>query len=60
MGLGKTVWKATRRALQSLLLASEPRLRDDASLRQRVLVAQKDAKMHLPIAIGYVVIVLAT
>ncbi|CAM0139194.1 hypothetical protein VKS41_002406 [Umbelopsis sp. WA50703] len=52
MGLGKTVWKATRRALQSLLLANEPRLRDDASLRQRVLVAQKDAKMHLPIAIG--------
>lgn len=52
MGLGKPVWTATRRALQTLLSASESRLRDDASLRQRAFVAQKDAKMHLPIAIG--------
>jgi fumarylacetoacetase len=54
MGLGKSVWTACRRSLQQLLSKDEARLRDDADLRQRVFVAQKDATMHLPIAIGYV------
>jgi fumarylacetoacetase len=53
MNLGKSVWSATRRSLQELLSKDEPRLRDDADLRQRALIAQKDATMHLPITIGY-------
>lgn len=58
MGLAKSVWTATRRSLQQILSKDEPRLRDDADLRQRVFTAQKDAMMHLPINIGYVVIIL--
>lgn len=58
MSLGKSVWTATRRSLQQTLSKDEPRLRDDADLRQRVFTAQKDAMMHLPINIGYDVITL--
>ncbi|KAG2188254.1 hypothetical protein INT44_001007 [Umbelopsis vinacea] len=52
MSLGKSVWTATRRSLQELLSKDESRLRDDADLRQRGLIAQKEATMHLPITIG--------
>ncbi|KAH8547869.1 fumarylacetoacetate hydrolase [Umbelopsis sp. PMI_123] len=52
MGLGKTIWSAARRSLQELLSKDEPRLRDDADLRQHALIDQKKAIMHLPIEIG--------
>ncbi|WP_445242153.1 fumarylacetoacetase [Methylovirgula sp. 4M-Z18] len=49
MALGPKVWQATRRALSDLLEESNPRLRDDAELRQASLVPMASAKMHLPI-----------
>ncbi|RKP04798.1 hypothetical protein THASP1DRAFT_35455 [Thamnocephalis sphaerospora] len=52
MSLGKPVWQATRRFLQRILSADEPLLRDNESLRHKVLVAQHNVKMHLPADIG--------
>merc|ERR1719453_1446646 len=37
MALGRTAWKETRTALQKLLSADEPTLRDDAALRKSAL-----------------------
>lgn len=48
MTLGPTVWRATRRAIAALLDAGNPRLRDDAELRARALVATSAARLHLP------------
>ncbi len=54
MACGKEVWHALRHALSSLLSADNPRLRDDAALRDRALVAMAEATLHLPFDVaGY-------
>uniref|UniRef100_H2Z6I6 Fumarylacetoacetase n=1 Tax=Ciona savignyi TaxID=51511 RepID=H2Z6I6_CIOSA len=52
MALGKAAWKEARCTIQSLLSTDNPVLRDDMELRKRAIVAQSDASMHLPVAIG--------
>jgi fumarylacetoacetase len=54
IALGQTQWRALRMQLSSLLDAGNPLLRDNPSLRQQALVAQADARLHLPVHIpGY-------
>jgi fumarylacetoacetase len=50
--LGKPAWRVTRNTVQRLLSADEPRLRDDARLRERALVPQAEAEMVLPVTVG--------
>ncbi|XP_066257363.1 fumarylacetoacetase [Euwallacea similis] len=52
MALGPAEWKEARQRLQNLLSEDEPTLRDDTELRQRALILQSDATMHLPAQIG--------
>ncbi|XP_045141626.1 fumarylacetoacetase [Echinops telfairi] len=52
MGLGQAAWKEARAMLQSLLSASQARLRDDTELRKRAFTSQASATMHLPATIG--------
>ncbi len=54
IALGRDAWTAVRARLTELLRADNATLRDDAALRQRALVAQADAQLHLPLDIpGY-------
>lgn len=54
MALGPTVWSRTRAKISELLRHDNPHLRDNKELRSRALVAMRDAKLHLPIAVsGY-------
>jgi fumarylacetoacetase len=54
IALGRDAWRETRSHLAQLLAADNPRLRDDAPLRSRALLAQIDAVLHLPLEIpGY-------
>ena len=54
MALGPKVWSRTRARISELLRNDNPELRDNAALRQRVLVPMAGAKLHLPIAVaGY-------
>jgi fumarylacetoacetase len=54
IALGRDAWRATRAQLTELLAAGNARLRDDAALRQRALVPQAGANLHLPVDIpGY-------
>lgn len=51
---GRAQWRALRTRLSALLLADNAELRDDAALRKRALIAQGDARLHLPVEIpGY-------
>ncbi|XP_019174268.1 PREDICTED: fumarylacetoacetase-like [Ipomoea nil] len=50
--LGRPAWKEARETLQKLLSATEPKLRDNASLRQKALIPMDKVEMILPIAIG--------
>ncbi len=52
MARGPEAWLSVRRALTDLLDADNPRLRDDAPLRERALVARPAARIRLPIAVG--------
>uniref|UniRef100_G3SLF0 Fumarylacetoacetase n=1 Tax=Loxodonta africana TaxID=9785 RepID=G3SLF0_LOXAF len=52
MGLGQAAWKEARASLQSLLSASQARLRDDMELRKRAFASQASAAMHLPATVG--------
>ncbi len=52
LALGKDAWMSTRAAISRLLRADEPTLRDDAGLREAVLVAQADVTMRLPADVG--------
>jgi fumarylacetoacetase len=52
MKQGRAEWKKVRAALQDILSTDNPKLRDDASLRQEVLIAQSKVRMHLPVEIG--------
>ncbi|MGN6232299.1 MAG: fumarylacetoacetase [Trinickia sp.] len=52
--LGRDAWRGVRMQLSMLLDAANPALRDDAALRERVLVPMQSATMHLPVDIpGY-------
>ena len=54
IALGKSAWSEVRAQVSALLEKDNSRLRDDAALRARALVAQADARMHLPVTIpGY-------
>ena len=54
IALGKPVWRAVRQRLQALLSDQDVALRDNPSLRHKVLVPMSEARMHLPIDIpGY-------
>src|SRR6516165_2681699 len=52
LALGRRAWRKTRDILQHLLSADTPTLRDDARLREKVLHAQRDVRMKLPVRIG--------
>jgi len=52
MGLGRPAWQEARRALQHLLAADTPTLRDDAALRDRALVPLEDVTMLMPAHVG--------
>ena len=54
IALGRDAWREVRIALSGLLARDNPTLRDDAALRQRALVPQSNATLHLPVEIpGY-------
>ncbi|CAI5478791.1 unnamed protein product, partial [Closterium sp. Yama58-4] len=52
MALGRPVWQRTRTALQRLLSADEPALRDNKPLRAKALLPQARVSMELPAVIG--------
>ncbi|XP_011147186.1 fumarylacetoacetase isoform X2 [Harpegnathos saltator] len=51
MSLGRPAWLEARSKLQELLSTGNPTLQS-AEIRSKVLVAQKDATMHVPAKIG--------
>ncbi|UEP22070.1 fumarylacetoacetase [Burkholderia ambifaria] len=54
IALGRDAWRSVRVQLSQLFSRDDARLRDDAALRAQVLVAQRDATLHLPVDIpGY-------
>jgi fumarylacetoacetase len=52
LALGNDAWKPTRAAVSRLLRADESTLRDDAALREAVLVPQAEVTMRLPADVG--------
>jgi len=52
MALTRSCWAEARATISTLLSADNPTLRDNADLRARCIVAQRDARMHLPAQIG--------
>ncbi len=52
MAAGSDVWLAVRAALQHLLDANTPTLRDNVELRQKLFFPQSQVVMHLPAQIG--------
>ncbi len=52
LALGRPAWREARAALTRLLGASEPRIRDDATLRERLLFPASRVEMVLPARIG--------
>jgi hypothetical protein len=53
MGLNRPAWLEARQTIQTLLSADNPTLRDDKHLREKALVRQDEAQMHLPAQIGW-------
>ncbi|GAB7537630.1 fumarylacetoacetase [Burkholderia sp. 3C] len=54
IALGREAWRAVRVQLSALFERDNPRLRDDAALRERVLARMDGATLHLPVEIpGY-------
>ncbi|MGA7804574.1 fumarylacetoacetase [Bradyrhizobium sp.] len=54
MAVGPKVWAKTRARISELLRHDNPELRDNESLRERVLVPMTKVKLHLPITVsGY-------
>jgi fumarylacetoacetase len=54
IALGPDSWRALRARLTALFRADNRELRDAAALHDRVLVPQREATMHMPIAVaGY-------
>lgn len=52
MAYGPKTWSGTRAAISKLLRNDEAVLRDNAELRQRAFLAQKDATMHLLVKVA--------
>lgn len=52
MSMGKEAWMEARATLQALLSSSNPILRDDPVLRERVFKDRHSARMMLPVQIG--------
>ena len=52
IALGRPVWTHARSRIGELLRDDQADLRDNAGLRARALVPRRDARMHLPVAIG--------
>jgi len=52
MSLGRSTWTAVRQRVTQLLRDDEPRLRDDAALRERALVSRDQVQMLMPVEIG--------
>ena len=49
LALGRAAWSEARAAVSRLLRADEPTLRDDAALREKVLVPMAEVEMLLPV-----------
>lgn len=52
MALGPDTWAATRLRMSQLLRHDNPELRDNAGLRRRALLPQKDVTLHLPLQVA--------
>jgi len=52
MALPRRCWSEARATVAALLAADNPTIRDNAELRARCIVAQSEARMHLPAQIG--------
>jgi fumarylacetoacetase len=52
LALGRTAWDEARGRISQLLRAEEPTLRDNARLREQVLVPQASVRLLLPVEIG--------
>ncbi|CAN0910321.1 FAH [Linum grandiflorum] len=52
LSLGRPAWKEARATLQKLLSSDEPKLRDNASLREKALLPMSEVEMLLPVVIG--------
>uniref|UniRef100_A0A2P2LII2 Fumarylacetoacetase n=2 Tax=Rhizophora mucronata TaxID=61149 RepID=A0A2P2LII2_RHIMU len=52
LSMGRPAWKEARATLQKLLSSTEPKLRDNANLRQKSLVPMSKVEMLLPVMIG--------
>jgi fumarylacetoacetase len=52
MALGREAAREVRSAASALLRHDNPRRRDDASLREELLIPMGDARMHLPAQVG--------
>lgn len=52
LGLGRSAWREARHRLQALLEETNPELRDQELLRDRVFRKQNEVEMVLPIQIG--------
>lgn len=48
LSLGRNAWRSAREAIQQLLAADNPELRDDAALRARAFHQQREVTMQLP------------
>ena len=49
---GSSAWSETRERIGRLLSADEPTVRDDARLRESLLVPQREVEMLLPVTVG--------
>jgi fumarylacetoacetase len=52
MALGRPAWREVRHILQSILSASNLQLRDNAALREKVLIPLTHVTNHIPTKIG--------
>ena len=52
MGAGKSEWSNVRKQIQYLLLDSNPILRDNSELKDKLFYNQNDVIMHLPAEVG--------
>jgi fumarylacetoacetase len=51
LAMGRTSWTGTRQIISRLLRADVPTIRDDAQLRSKAMVHQREAVMQLPASI---------
>lgn len=51
MACGRDAWRSVRSTVSELLSANNPKLRDNSSLRERVLISQNSVSMHIPVSV---------